>query len=378
MPYPIPKKEEKRRLSALNKTKRKGQPNGSISEAARSIGISPGTLSKWLLNNGIKVGHEPATTKEECIAAFKAWVRETGKIPARDDWKAHSSIGIKWRSHWPRYEDFIREANIIAEDTKILLLDIETAPNRAYVWGTWKQNINPEWIDANGYVLCWTAKWLGEKENIFHRLHKKKHVDGKTKSYVHATEWNHRAMLEPIHNLLHEASAVIHYNGSNFDIPTLNKEFLMNGFTPPSPYKQIDLLRTMREGFRFPNNKLDYIVKTLSIGEKLRHTGPQLWLDCMKDDADAWSQMEAYNRRDVDILERLYHRLLPWIKGHPNLSAMHGAEICPACGSNNIKRDKDYLANFLRYPRYHCSDCGTWIRANRTNSPRVRERLIRV
>lgn len=351
MAAPLPEKEAKRRFAALEKSKSPDKPEGSFIEAAEILGdISPHSLTKWFWSHKVKVGHLPRHSKEECISEFKRLVREVGRIPARDDWREMSPMGTKWRSFWSRYEDFIKDANIIHDDAKILLLDIETAPNRAYVWGTWKQNINPEWIDANGYVLCWTAKWLGSSESIFQRI----------------KNGNHKLMLAPIHKLLHDASAVIHYNGSSFDIPTLNKEFLTHGFTPPSPYKQIDLLRTMRDGFRFPNNKLDYIVKTLSIGEKLRHTGPQLWLDCMADKAEAWEQMEAYNRRDVDILERLYKRLIPWIKNHPNRAAMSGFASCPSCGSENFKRDKTHLANQLRYLRYRCSDCGTWFRGTRT------------
>ena len=44
-------------------------------------------------------------------------------------------------------------------------------------------------------------------------------------------------MIKGIHKLLDECDAVIHYNGSKFDIPTLNKEFLLHGLHPPAPYK---------------------------------------------------------------------------------------------------------------------------------------------
>lgn len=247
-----------------------------------------------------------------------------------------------------------------AEDHRILLLDIETAPNKAYFWGgTWKVNINPDWIEANGHVLCWTAKWLGEKESMFSRL----------------KEGKHKSLLGPMHKLLNEAHAVVHYNGQSFDIPTLNKEFLTHGFTPPSPYKQIDLLLTMREGFRFPSNKLDYICKTLDLGGKMRHEGAQLWMDCMDDKPEAWAKMEAYNRRDVDLLEKLYKRLLPWIKKHPNRAALSGMEICVYCASTNIKQDKTYTANQLTYKRFTCSDCGGWFRGTKSINPRNEKRF---
>jgi ribosomal protein L37AE/L43A len=229
---------------------------------------------------------------------------------------------------------------------KLLLLDIETAPNLAYVWGIWKQNINPEWIAANGYVLCWTAKWYGEEEIFFKRLHKNKPA----------------SLLGPIHKLLNEADAVIHYNGQSFDIPTLNKEFIVHKMKPPSPYKQIDLLLTMREQFRFPSNKLDYIAQTLKIGAKIRHAGPQLWLDCMEDKREAWKNMEAYNRQDVLLLEKLYEELKPWIKRHPNVAAYEEIKACPTCGSEKYQRRGMAIAAQLKYIRYQCGDCGVWFR----------------
>jgi ribosomal protein S27AE len=353
--------ETKRRLDALEKTKRTGQVDGSVTEAADILGdVSASTLSRWLLMRKIKVGRNPRYSKEECIAELRRLIKELGRIPVRDDWRHVSPQGVGWRTHWRTYESFLAEAGPKPQDARILLLDIETAPNRAWFWGeVWKQNINPDWIDANGYVLCWTAKWLGETDVVFHRLRNK----------------NHKSLLSPMHKLLHEASAVVHYNGIKFDMPTLNKEFLLHGFTPPSPYKQIDLLPTMREQFKFPSNKLDYICKTLGLGEKLRHEGPQLWMDCMEDDPKAWAKMEAYNRRDVELLEVLYKKLLPWIKKHPNRAAMSGFKSCPSCGSFNYGAEGSYLANQLRYERYKCGDCGTWFRGTKSINPRREERV---
>lgn len=360
MAQPTSEEEAKRRLAALDKTKRPKQPNGSVTEAAKILGnVSASTLSRWLLSRGVVVGNQPSCSREECIAEMRALYKEMGRIPARDEWAHISPNKVSWRTHWVRYSEFVEDSGVYGDDPKILLLDIETAPNLAYVWGMWKQNINPDWIAANGHVLCWTAKWLGKEEVFFKRLHK-----GKP-----------HALLGPIHKMLNEARAVIHYNGKKFDVPTLNKEFITHGMTPPSPYKQIDLLRTMRETFRFPSNKLDYVVKTLGVGEKIRHEGPQLWIDCMSDNEAAWKRMEAYNRRDVEILEKLYYRLMPWIKGHPNMSAFLGVPACPTCGSEDFRRDGSHLAQVMRYERYQCSSCGTWFRGTKTITPRRSERF---
>src|ERR1700675_1851794 len=144
---------------------------------------------------------------------------------------------------------------------KILLLDIETAPNLAYVWGLWQQNVSIGQIVNSGYVLCWSAKWYGEREVIFDSIPR----SGEAK------------MIRHIHHLLDKADVVVHYNGTSFDIPTLNKEFVQRQMKPPTPYKQMDLINTVRKEFRFPSNKLDYVLKALGLKQKVRHTGFEMW-----------------------------------------------------------------------------------------------------
>jgi len=360
MAAPLKEAEIKRRIAAFEESKNT-VPGGSMTVAAKLLGnVSKSALSRFLLNQNMQTDRKPIKNATECIASLKAHIGRFKKIPSREQFNRHSDIGVKWKSHWGTWGEFLQAAGVIGDSSKILLLDIETAPNRAYFWGgTWKVNINPDWIDADGYVLCWTAKWLEDDQAIFHRLKNR----------------NHKALLAPIHELLNQAHAVVHYNGTSFDIPTLNKEFLSQGFTPPSPYKQVDLLLTMRECFRFPNNKLDYICRTLSLGEKLRHEGPQLWMKCMDDDAEAWKAMEEYNRKDIELLEKLYRRLLPWIKKHLNRAALSGLPLCPSCGSFNIDQDGTYLANQLKYIRYKCSDCGVWFRDTKTISVRGEKRF---
>ena len=185
---------------------------------------------------------------------------------------------------------------------KILLLDIESSPNVAHVWGIWQQNVGLNQLMESSYVLCWAAKWLGEDEVMFDSVHVSKP----------------KKMLRRIHDLISEADAVIHYNGTKFDMPTLNKEFLLHEMNPPAPYKQIDLLKQVRSQFRFPSNKLDYVAQRLGLGSKTAHEGHELWVKCMANDKDAWKRMEEYNVQDVVLLEKLYNRLLPWIKNHPN------------------------------------------------------------
>lgn len=228
---------------------------------------------------------------------------------------------------------------------KILLLDIETSPNVAHVWGLWRQNVGLPQLIESGYVMCWAAKWLGDKDVIFSSI------------YHHGP----KTMLKHIHSLMDEADAIVHYNGSKFDIPTLNKEFLLYNMPPPSPAKQIDLLKTAKSQFRFISNKLDYVAKFLGIGKKLEHIGHELWIRCMNNDPSAWKQMKEYNIHDVVLLEDVYNRLIPWIKGHANHS-LYEDLVCPQCGSRHYHKEGFKYTSTCKYQQYQCNSCGGWFR----------------
>ena len=225
---------------------------------------------------------------------------------------------------------------------KILLLDIETAPHKVYSWGLWNQDINPDNILEQGYTLCWAAKWYGKRKVMFDSVHKSKR----------------KQMVRGIYDLVNEADAVVHYNGTKFDMPTLNHEFLYDGLDPPSSYAEIDLLKTARKRFRLPSNKLDYVAKYLGCGTKLKHLGMEMWRDCMEGCPKAWAVMERYNKRDVTLLEDVYKALLPWIPNHPNWGHyVDGKRVCSKCGSTRVKLDGIERRTLVPYQRMRCLKC---------------------
>lgn len=244
---------------------------------------------------------------------------------------------------------------------KLLHLDIETAPHRVYAWGLWGQDIHPDNIVEPGYTLCWAAKWHGSREVLFESVHKSKP----------------KTMIKRIHALMSEADALCHYNGSKFDIPILNQEFLFHGLAPPDPSESIDLLKTARSRFRLPSNKLDYVAKRLCVGGKVQHKGMELWRDCMDGDDSAWRVMERYNKQDVKLLERVYNALTPWIVHHPNLALYQddNRPACTNCGSHHVQSRGTEKTRTQIYRRYKCMKCGTPLRGGKTIKPREKEVL---
>jgi predicted RNA-binding Zn-ribbon protein involved in translation (DUF1610 family) len=193
-------------------------------------------------------------------------------------------------------------------------------------------------------------------------------LDSKKIMFNSIVQSSKEEMINEIHRLLDEADVVIHYNGRKFDIPTLNKEFLLNGLKPPSPYKQIDVLETVKKKFRFPSNKLDYVVKALGIGNKLNHDGHILWVKCMAGDLSAWKTMKKYNIQDIKLLEDVYIKVLPWIDHHPNYSLFDDnipSHSCPNCGSTHLVKRGIAITEAARWQRYSCGDCGKWSRGEK-------------
>lgn len=245
---------------------------------------------------------------------------------------------------------------------KILLLDIETSPNTAHVWGLFKQTIGINQLLDSSYVMCWSAKWLDESEVMFDSVYQSPPVK----------------MLMRIHELLDQADAVVHYYGSKFDIPTLNKEFLLHGIRPPAPYKQMDLLKVARNQFKFPSNKLDYVAQALGVGKKHKHAGHELWIACMNNDPEAWKVMEEYNKQDVLLLEKVYYRLRPWITNHASHSVLADSVVCPNCGGNHHHKRGVAITKTAKYARHQCLDCGTWFRTGKSLAKGPEEKAIAI
>lgn len=246
---------------------------------------------------------------------------------------------------------------------RILLLDIESAPNLAHVWGLWNQNVGINQIMASGYTMCYSAKWYGQEDVIFDSI------------YTTA----HKKMILGAHSLLDEADAVVHYYGTKFDIPTLNKEFLLLGLKPPAPYKQIDLYTTAKSVFKFPSNKLDYIAQALKVGNKTKNMSHDIWVKCMNKDPDAWKQMMEYNIQDVLLLEKVYDKMKPWIKGHANHSLYsENGLVCPNCGGAHYQRRGFAYTQAAKYIRLQCKDCGHWFRNGSSLAPKPKDKFMSI
>lgn len=235
---------------------------------------------------------------------------------------------------------------------KILIGDIETSPNMAYVWRFWKENISPKQVLEHSHIMSYAAKWLHSKEIIYE--------DNQTD--------NDYKIVSSLCNLLDEADIFVAHFGSKFDLPKIKARALVHGIKPPSPVKIIDTKVVASKEFNFPSNSLEYLSEVLGCSVKkkshAKFPGFVLWTECLKGNQEAWKEMKEYNIDDVLSLEEIYLKMRPWISNHPNVALFEESDVpkCPKCGSTHMhKRGKAFLQTGL-YSRYQCQSCGGWSR----------------
>lgn len=239
---------------------------------------------------------------------------------------------------------------IKTKKAKILLFDIETAPNLAWVWGKWQQDVvefEQEW-----YMLSWSAKWVGGKQ-ITKCL-------ADYPGYVPGSQ-DDKALVTELWDLFNQASILIAHNGHRFDIKRSNTRFIEHGLTPPEPSKVVDTLRVAKRHFAFNSNKLDDLGRRLNVGRKVTTGGFALWRGCMEGDAKSWALMKKYNRADVQLLEQVYEKMKPWIGDHPNVSILTGTENgCRNCGGTHFNKHGFRITPTGRQQRFQCQNCAAW------------------
>lgn len=225
---------------------------------------------------------------------------------------------------------------------RILFLDIETRPAVAYVWGLFDVNVAlNQLVDAGG-VLCFGAKFAGERKMHFY------------------SDWEHghAGMIEAAHRLFTEADAIVTYNGDRFDLPKLQGEFLMAGLPPPPPPTSIDVYKAVKK-LGLLSNKLAFVGPLVTGEGKLKHEGMELWTKALAGDPSALRKMQRYCSQDVRLLERVYDRVKPYIATHPHLGAT-ARDACGACGSRNTQSRGFRRTKASRIARIQCQDCGSW------------------
>lgn len=262
------------------------------------------------------------------------------------DWRlgkeVYSKGKVKLNSHLP----------------KVLLFDIETAPNKMMGWSLWNQNFGLNQIVNEWFLLSYSAKWLGQDEVLYEDM----------EGIVNTEDDTH--LMDSLWKLFDEADVIIGQNSKAFDVKKMNARWIMHGYLPPSPYKQIDTLDIAKRNFAFTSRKLEWMTDKLCENKKLTHgkfAGFELWKECLLDNPDAWLEMKEYNMMDVVSLEELYLKMAAWDNKHVNFNLYHEdnhKHVC-RCGSHKVKESGFAYTGVSKFQQYTCLDCGASTRGRK-------------
>ncbi len=113
--------------------------------------------------------------------------------------------------------------------------------------------------------------------------------------------------------------------------------------------------------FKFSSNKLNDLGEYLGVGKKVDTGGFKLWLGCMNGEKKSWLLMEKYNIQDVNLLEAVYQKLIPWADNTP---LMKDGLVCNKCGGE-VQFRGAYITRTHIGKRYQCKKCGSWGNSNK-------------
>jgi hypothetical protein len=240
---------------------------------------------------------------------------------------------------------------------EIWTVDIETRPNEVYTWSLHgEQHVGLNQVIRPGGLLMFAAQKHGTKA---------------VESYA---DWvSYEGMVMAAHRIYDQADYIVTYNGVRFDNKHLRAAWVELGLTPPSPWRDIDLYRTVGK-LNFPSRKLAYVCGALGLDCKTDPGGMATWDQILRgtdeEKVKAQRRMERYCKNDVRITTQLFERLRPWVDGlNLPLYAPDDVETAPSCtrcGGTEIQSRGYAYTTTYRYRRYCCTTCGGWMRDRRS------------
>lgn len=238
----------------------------------------------------------------------------------------------------------------------IWTIDIETRPSEVYAWGLRDQNIGLSQIIRPGGLLMFGAQKYGSKTVEAH------------------ADWDgYEQMVKRSHEIYDAADYIVTFNGVRFDNKHLRAAWAELGLAPPSPWRDIDLFKTVGK-FQWPSRKLAFVCQKLGVDHKTDPGGFETWDHILRGDEKqreiAQRRMIRYCKNDVKITTQLFQRLLPWIDGLnvPLISGGNDEDMsqavatCTRCGGQQIQRRGWAYTTTYRYKRYQCMGCGGWMK----------------
>ena len=244
---------------------------------------------------------------------------------------------------------------------KVLVYDIETAPAVSHIWRADMRFIPQNMMIHDIFMLTYSARWWGSDAPTWSARVTKKEVLAR----------DDKRVVTKLGNDMRQADVIVAHNGDKFDWPIVNGRLALNGLPPLGFKTKIDTLKLSRKHFGFSHHNLDYLGKIFGEGQKIPTTW-ELWERCVAGDTKALKEMDAYCQHDVDLLDRVFSRMLPYVDRVARLyeAVQQEEDICLYCGSKNKRARGHYRTQAGVFLKLEClgqlpdgSTCGKYRRA---------------
>jgi RNase_H superfamily len=252
----------------------------------------------------------------------------------------------------------------VGSPLKVLEYDIETAPLISHIWRPNMKFVPQNMMIHDTFLLTWSTKWWGTDQKVQSARVTKKEAKARDDCRI----------VGRLAELMREADVIVAHNGDKFDWPIVNSRLLLNRLEPLGYVTKIDTLKLSRKHFGFSHHNLDYLGRVFGEGQKIP-TDWDLWDRCVHGDTKALKEMETYNRHDVDLLDRVFYRMLPYVDRVARLfeAVQVEEDICLYCGSKKKESRGRYRTQAGAFPKFRClgqlpdgSTCGKYRRGRRS------------
>lgn len=235
---------------------------------------------------------------------------------------------------------------------KILVIDLETLPNKGFFWHPFDDRMLPLAFIEKPKSICTAAfKFVGDK---------------KARVISVATPYDDAAILVELMKVWEEADYVLAHYGDGFDIPFISARLLANKLPPLPLVPSIDTYKLAKKHFgkTLNSNKLDHLGEVMGLGRK-NATNAMLWVRCANGDKKAFKEMAAYNLQDVELLEQVWLTMQPYVQSKLNMNLFSEISeiVCNTCKSPNLQKRGTFVTKLTKRQRLCCTDCRSWMTA---------------
>ena len=238
--------------------------------------------------------------------------------------------------------------------------DIEISPNVTKTYDPYDARIVS--ILRNQFIYSFAYKWSHEKTT---------HVVALPDFPLYKKDkTNDIEVIKALWQMFDRAHVLVGHNVRKFDIPKVNTRFAYHKLGSPSPYVTQDTLLDARRYFSYPGgNSLSELARFHGLDAK-GHMGADEWESCEQGNEKAWRYEKRYNKRDVDITEKIYLIQQPFVTSRQfNMEVLTGQRgVCPSCGSHRLLQHKTQPTKYGLRLQYKCGDCGSYTTQRKTEN----------